>query len=485
VNAVIAIGVIATVLALTFGLGVFGVRRVTMDPEQFIVGGRSFGALFLWLLLAGEIYTSFAFLGAAGWAYGRGAPAFYILCYGTVAYILSYFLLPPIWRLARRHDLLTGPDFFVQQYGSRRLGGLVALVGFVFLVPYVTLQLTGVQVLLSIAGYGALKSLVAVAIAFALVVAFVFGTGLRGVAWASVVKDALVLIAVVFAGIALPIRFFGSPAAVVDHLLAKYPHWTTLTSDTSNNGVIWFVSTVVLTALGFFMWPQSAAAIYSAKSEDTLRRNAIALPLYQLMFLFVYFAGYTALLVMPGLKGPAADQSFMLVIATYYSPWVLGFVAAAGCLAGLVPASVQILAAASIVSKNVLGDMLGLATSSEQQTRATRLLVLVVALLAFLFWAYAKTTLVGLLLISYNGITQLFPGAVLSFARVRPSPAGVAAGIVTGIVALAAFAFKGTSIVAGINVGMVALALNFAVTLAVGYLMNVRVPALAPEATPE
>ena len=115
-NAVIAIGIIALVLALTLSLGIFGVRRVKMNAEQYIVGGRSFGAVFLWLLLAGEIYTSFAFLGAAGWAYGRGAPAFYILCYGTIAYVLSYFLLPPIWRpgLARRARRLdrwrsTGP----------------------------------------------------------------------------------------------------------------------------------------------------------------------------------------------------------------------------------------------------------------------------------------------------------------------------------------------------------------------------------------
>jgi SSS family solute:Na+ symporter len=444
-----------------------------MDPEQFIVGGRSFGAVFLWLLLAGEIYTSFAFLGAAGWAYGRGAPAFYILCYGTVAYVLSYFLLPPIWRIGQRRGLLTGPDFFVAQYGSRNLGALVALVGFAFLIPYVTLQLTGVQVLLEIAGYGALDSLGAVAFAFALVATFVFGTGLRGAAWASIVKDALVSIAVVFAGIALPVRFFGSPAAAVDRLLTKYPHWTTLTADASASGVTWFVSTVVLTALGFFMWPQSAAAIYSAKSEDTLRRNAIALPLYQLMFVFVYFAGYTALLVMPGLTGPAVDRSFMLVVQKYYSPWVLGFVAAAGCLAGLVPASVQILAAASIVSKNVLADTFGIATTDAGQTRAARILVLVVALLAFLFWVYAKTTLVGLLLIAYNGITQLFPGVVLSFARVRPAPAGVAAGIVTGIAALAAFALAHLGVVGGINVGMVALALNFAVTILVGYLIAV------------
>lgn len=480
-NAVIAIGVIAVVLALTLGLGVFGVRRVTMSPEQYIVGGRSFGALFLWLLLAGEIYTSFAFLGAAGWAYGRGAPAFYILCYGTIAYILSYFLLPPIWRLAQKHRFLTGPDFFAHQYGSKPLGALVALVGFVFLIPYATLQLSGVQTLLRIAGYGTLNSLVAVGIAFTLVAVFVFGTGLRGAAWASIVKDVLVIVAVVFAGVVLPIRFFGSPAAVIDRVLAQQPHWLTLTGDLSGNGVVWFISTVLLTAMGFFMWPQSLAAIYSAKSEDTLRRNAIALPVYQLMFLFVYFAGFTALLVLPGLKGPAVDQSFMLVVAKYYSPWILGFIAAAGCLAGLVPASVQILAAASIVSKNILGDSLGIVKSSSGQTRATRIMVIVVAIFAFVFWVYAKTTLVGLLLISYNGITQLFPGMILSFVRVRPSATGVAAGIVTGIVALALFALNGISIVAGINIGIVALALNAAVTVTIGYTLRARTPLLTTE----
>jgi SSS family solute:Na+ symporter len=475
-NAIIAIGVIAVVLAATLGLGIFGVRRIKMDAEQYIVGGRSFGALFLWLLLAGEIYTSFTFLGAAGWAYGRGAPAFYILCYGTLAYILSYFMLPPIWRLSQRHNFLTGPDFFVHQYDSPRLGALVALVGFIFLIPYATLQLTGVQVLLTIAGYGAINSLAAVAIAFTLIAVFVFGTGLRGAAWASTVKDAMVLIGVVFAGIVLPVRFFGSPAGAIDHVLAAKPHWMTLTGDASANGVVWFVSTVALTALGFYMWPQSLAAVYSAKNEDTLRRNAIALPVYQLMLLLVYFAGFTALLVLPGLKGPAADQSFMLVVKQYYSPWILGFIAAAGCLAGLVPASVQILAAASIVSKNVLSDTFGIAKTSAERTRATRILVLVVAVLAFAFWALARTTLVGLLLIAYNGITQLFPGVALSFAPRRPSAAGVAAGILCGIAALAAFAMTGTSVVGGVNVGVVALAFNAAVAIVTGY----AIPALKP-----
>ena len=124
-------------------LGVWGVRRVRMDPHQLIVGGRSFGTLFLWVLLAGEIYTTFTFLGAAGSAYGQGAPAFYILCYGPVAYIVSYFLGPLIWRVSHERKLLTGPDFFVAQYGSQALGAWVSLVSVVFTVPYTTLATLG------------------------------------------------------------------------------------------------------------------------------------------------------------------------------------------------------------------------------------------------------------------------------------------------------------------------------------------------------
>ena len=111
----------------------------------------------------------------------------------------------------------------------------------------------------------------------------------------------------------------------------------------------------------------------------------------------------------------------MLVVQRYYPPWLLGGVAAAGCLAGLVPASVQLLAAASILSKNVLADQFGVATDARAQTWATRGFVLLVAGAAFVFWLYAQTSLVGLLLIAYNGITQLFPGVALSFLPRRPA----------------------------------------------------------------
>jgi len=457
----IALGIIALVVLATVIFGLLAVRRLGMNPEQYIVGGRSFGALLLWVLLAGETYTSFTFLGAAGWSYGRGAPAFYILCYGAVAYAISYFLAPLIWRVGKDRGLLTAPDFFADRYGSKSLAVVVALVGFVFLIPYVTLQLSGLQILLTLAGYGTIDARLAVGGAFILITLFVFVSGLRGTAWASIIKDALVLAAVAFAGIVLPVHFFGSPAHVISMVLAKHPRWFTLASGTAPYGTLWFVTTVILTALGFYMWPQSMAAIYSAKTADALRRNAIALPFYQIMLLLVYLAGFTALLIVPGLKGAAADESFMLVIQKYYSPTVLGFIAAAGCLAALVPVTGQLIAAASLITKNIMKDVFNASGSQARQTAQTRAVVVMVAGLALAFWLFRPPSLVELLLLGYNGVAQLFPGVMLAFTRWRASAWGVGVGIIAGIVTLVVLQLLGHATdFNGANPGLVALGVN-------------------------
>src|SRR5579872_1070205 len=141
-----------------------------------------------------------------------------------------------------------------------------------------------------------------------------------------------------------------------------------------------------------------------------------------------------------------------------------------GCLAALVPASGQLLGASSIIVKNVLGDWMHLATSDRSRTLATRVMVLVVAVLALWFWAEEQKTLVDLLLIGYNGIAQFLPGTVLAFGWRRTTGAGVGAGIVAGLIALAFLAAKGMPTVAGLNNGLVALAINTAVCVCVSLL---------------
>jgi SSS family solute:Na+ symporter len=455
----IALGIAALVVFGTIAVALVGVHRVKMDPTQYIVGGRSFGTLFLWVLLAGEIYTTFTFLGIAGLAYSGGAPALYVMAYGACAYVIGYFLTPAIWRVGKEHGLLTWPDFFELRYNSRTLGVGIAVLQFLMIVPYVALQLSGLQILLRIAGYGAYNATASVCIALLVMAFFVFSTGLRGTAWASVVKDVFVLGAVIFAGIAIPVRFFGSVGALFDRIVALHPQTLVIPTGSAFHGTVWFASTVLLSAIGFFMGPQSGQAIYSARSGETLRRNAMLLPLYQAFLVLMLFAGLSAAMIAPGLKGTAVDQSFLLVVQRFYPSWILGLITAAGALAALVPASALLLAGASVITKNVAGDAFGVATSDASRTLLTRILVVIVALLALAVWLVAQRTVVELLLLYYNGITQFAPGVVATFVWRRATALGVAGGIAVGLavaIPLAALNIAPW----GINAGFIALAAN-------------------------
>lgn len=473
--ATVALSIVAAIVVGTIAFALYSVRRIAMTPQQFIVGDRSFGSIFLWVLLAGEVFTAFTFLGAAGWAYGRGAPALYILAYGTIGFTIGYFFLPCVWRIGKERGLLTAPDFLSDRFDSKALGIAVAALQVVLIVPYVTLQLSGLQKLLTIAGYGVFNATVAACTAFLLIAAFVFATGLRGTAWASVVKDLLVLGGAIFAGVAIPVAFFGSPAAMFDQLAHAHRAWLTLAPGASDHGVNWFVSTVLLTSIGFYMGPHSIAATYSARSENAIRRNAMLLPLYQLVLLLIFFAGFAALLIVPGLKD--ADSSFLVVVQRYYPPWVMGFVAGAGSLAALVPACALLLAGASVFVKNVLGDGFGIATSDSARIVATRATIACIAVLALLLWLFYTTTLVDLLLLYYNGVTQFMPGFVFALIWRRTSAWSIGAGIAGGF-ATALYLWHHQFAPWGMNAGFLALLVNVALVAIVTWLRPRR-PAIA------
>lgn len=478
-NAPLALGIIAVIVLGTVVFAAASVRRLTMTPQEYIVGGRGFGAVFLWVLLAGEIYTSFTFLGAAGWTYSYGAPAFYIMAYGTCGYIFYYFLFPWIWRMGKQHGLLTLPDLIQVRYQSRMLSTLVSIIAVVALIPYITLQLSALQIFLTVAGGGAIDPVAGACVAFLLIIAFVFVTGLRGTAWASIIKDALVIGALLFVGLAIPLQFFGSPATLFDQVLRAHPEHLTLGALTAPKGSLWYVSTVLLTGLGFFSGPQSIAAIFSAKDENVLRRNAMLLPVYQLIMLLIFFAGFSALLIVPGLKGPAADQSFLAVVSHYYPAWVLGFVTGTGALCALVPSTALLLSSASVVAKNIAGDLLNIGRDDAGRLRVTRIMVVALGLLSLGLWLAYRTSLVDLLLLTYNGISQFMPAYAFGAYWKRTTTAGVTAGIVVGIVLALSLAATGHAPF-GLNPGFLGLTANVIVLVGVS-LLTQSAHALTPE----
>ncbi|HMM21070.1 MAG TPA: sodium:solute symporter family protein [Selenomonadales bacterium] len=446
-------------------IGLFAGRNIKMNLEQWTVGGRKFGTLFVWLLMAGEIYTTFAFLGAAGWAYSKGAPTYYILCYGTIAYALSYFLLPPVWRAGKNLGLVSQPDFFVKRYDSRWFGALTAVIGVVFMVPYLQLQLTGLGIIVETASYGGIGRAPAMLIAFACVAVFVFTSGIRGSAWTSAIKDIMMIIAVVFVGFGLPALYHGGVGNVFAKLAAERPEFLVLPGGTANMDVQWFMSTVLLTGCGFFMWPHAFASVYSAKHGDTLKHNAMLMPFYQLSMLLLFFVGFTALLTIPGMKN--GDLAFLTLVRQTYPAWFMGFIGAAGAITAMVPASVILIGASTLLAKNVYHTMFNPDASEKSVTLMARGIVIVLTALSLYLAIYVPNMLVNLLLIGYNGVTQFFPAVALGLIWRRVTKAGVFAGVITGIAIVAFLTFNNLDPFLGFNGGFVALVVNSLVTVAV------------------
>ncbi|MBR0798495.1 sodium:solute symporter [Bradyrhizobium jicamae] len=483
-----ALPFIAAAALLALALGFLAHRGKDMNLEQWTVGGRGFGALFVFLLLAGEIYTTFTFLGGSGYAYGKGAPAYYILAYGTLAYVLSYFMLPPIWRYAKENRLYSQSDFFVHKYDSPALGVLVALVDIVALIPYLVLQFKGLGIIVDVAGYGAISPTLAIWIGAIVVAAYVMVSGVHGSAWTSVAKDSLILGVVIFLGIYLPYHYYGGLGSMFAAIEQAKPGFTALPAH--GESLWWFSSTVLLTALGFYMWPHGFASIYTAKNATVIRKNAIVLPLYQLILLFVFFVGFAASLQIPGLTGSNIDLALFKLSVKTFDPWFVGVIGATGVLTALVPGSMILMTAATLIANN-LYRVVNPSADDRQISRLAKLLVPVVALVAVFFTLKGGETIVALLLMGYSFVTQLFPALVLSLARRNiATREGAAAGIIAGVATVAAVSLTGANFhklpwlpvqIQDLNIGIVALAVNVIVLIAVSLTMRAAAaPARAP-----
>src|SRR5690348_1171114 len=271
-SSLLPIGIISAIVLLGSGIGLLAGSRRKMDLEQWTVGGRGFGLILVWLLMAGEVYTTFSFLGASGWAYSRGAPALYILAYITLGYVVSFFILPPIWELGRKFSLQTQSDFFETRYQSKALAALVSLSGVAFLIPYLEIQITGLSIIAQISSFDRIGRAPAMIIAVALVAAFVFAGGIRAVAWVSILKDALMIFAALAVGIGVPYIYFGGIRPMFSALAHARPAHLVMPGATASMGHAWYISTVLLTSLGFYMWPHTFAAAFTARSAAVLRR---------------------------------------------------------------------------------------------------------------------------------------------------------------------------------------------------------------------
>lgn len=474
---------VALVVLFVFIIGIAilgavpGLKDKHMNAENWAVGGRNFGRWMNWFIMAGEVYTAFAFLGASGWAYSRGGPTFYILGYGAIGYMVGFHILPKICEYGHRHMLVTQGDLVEYLYNSRPLGILVACIGVAFLLPYLQLQLTALGLIVEVTSLGAITRVQAMLIAFVMVAIFVFLSGLKGVASTAVVKDAMMIGSMLFFGLYFPYHYCGGIGEMFNQVEALKPGFLTFPGGTTTLDVVWAMSTLVVMAAGFYMWPHFSTNTFSAKDSDVPKHNAVWLPVCHLFLIFPILVGFTAVVVYADTPLPVADMAFLYLVKDTFPTWVLGLIGGAGALACMIPAADLLLSTSLLISRNIYikgirrGDE---SLSPEHMKRIARYLILVLTAVALYLSIFHSNLLVNLLLTGYSGVTQFFPLLVLGMFWKEASKKAAVCGLVVGeflvfylmLNKLDPFPFMGEHL----NAGFVALLVNMIVFVVVSKL---------------
>jgi SSS family solute:Na+ symporter len=254
--------------------------------------------------------------------------------------------------------------------------------------------------------------------------------------------------------------------------------------------VWWFSSTVLLSALGFYMWPHAFGSVYTARDPRAIRVNAIILPLYQLILVFAFVVGFAAILQVPGLTGPNVDLALFRLSVKSFDPWFVGIIGAAGVLTAIVPCSMILMTAATLLANNIY-RVAHRSADDAHVVSVAKVLVPVIALLGVFFTLEGGQTIVALLLLGYALVTQLFPALILSLPTGRwVTRAGAMSGILAGVATVAAIGLTHSTIstlfpalpagIKEINVGIIALAINVAVMIVVSAMWRLSRRSVTP-----
>lgn len=436
-------------------LGVLGRKRQT-ELSHWTVGGRDLPKWTSWFLQAGESLTTFSFLGLAGIAFAGGVSAVFAVGYLTISCVGLYFVTPRLRELGANRGYLTMADFFQDRFNSKALGRLVALVGALFLIPYLQLQITGLGLIVQLATGSESARGLSMAIASVLVIFFVIWAGIRGLARVAVFKDfgMLAALVIVLCGVFFGI---GGIPEVFSKVSEAAP--SLLTLNAPGYDATFFITAVLVTGIGSsfntfaHLWPP----VLAAKSGAVLRSNYKWLAVYQLVLLVPIMVGMAGILIVdPATKG---NQVLLTVAQNTLPDWLIAVIAVCGAAAAMVPAGAIAMGISSLVSRNLLTFK-----NPKVRFRLNHLVVVIAVGLALLF-GLAKSDIGALLLLTYGGTTQLAPAIAAALAsKVKLGAVPAMAGIITGTVTVAVITFAEIPI-GNWDSGLIALAPNLTVTI--------------------
>jgi SSS family solute:Na+ symporter len=407
------------------------------DLEEWGLGGRAFGGTITFFLVGGDLYTAYTLVAVPALVYAQGGLGFFAVSYVAITFPLVYVALPRLWSVAHVHGFVSTSEFVRARFGSRALSVLVAVVAIVGTMPYVALQIVGLQVVFQALGLGGALPLL---LAFAFLAFFTFNSGLRAPALLAIVKDFLLLITVLMLLLWLGVTE-GGWGDVISRAGAKWTHGSGGGLLLAPAGQLGYVTLILGSALALFLYPHAITGVLAARNRATLKRSMSTLPIYSLMLGVFALFGFIAISAGIKPKGGNVDTIIPQLFHATLSGAALGLAYAALAIGALVPASVMSIGAANVFTRSIYREFIRPDATPGQEARVSRTASLVVKLGAIVVVLLLNLQFaVNLQLMGGVLILQLFPAVALGlytnwFHR-RALIVGLVAGLISGIVML-------------------------------------------------
>ncbi|HET6533013.1 MAG TPA: sodium:solute symporter [Actinoplanes sp.] len=356
--------------------------------DEWGLGGRSFGGWITWFLVGGDLYTAYTFVAVPALMFGAGAAGFFAVPYTIVIYPLFFLILIRLWSVSHRHGFVTPADFVRSRFDSPTLALLVAITGIVATMPYIALQLVGIEAVLKTMGMTG-ESLLArhapIIVAFAILAAYTYQSGLRAPALIAFVKDTLIYIVILVAVIYLPVKL-GGWGSIFDAADAKFQASPAPADGLilGPNNQIQYITLALGSALALFLYPHSITGVLASKNRNVIKRNMSALPAYSLLLGLLALLGYAAIAAgvkpLPGAREGTVDSNTVvpLLFDQQFPGWFAGIAFAAIGIGALVPAAIMSIAAANLFTRNVYKEYLRKDATHAQEANVAKITSLVV-----------------------------------------------------------------------------------------------------------
>ena len=459
--------VIFTYLAVTLAVGLVAGRRASRSVQGYVAGDRDFGLLVMYFITGATVFSAFAFLGGPGWAYSRGAAAFYILTYGVLGMAPWYAMGPRVAALGRRFGFVTQAQLLVGRFPSRGLSAMLAVLTLAAFVPYVTIQMRGAGIVIEAVTDGRIPLAAGAAVAYAIVLVYVLSSGVSAVGWTNTFQGVVMLVIAWALGIYLPYRLYGGVGPMFEQILEARPELLSLPGLTGS-GEPWswggYSTAILASAIGVTMWPHLFMKAYTARNDKIIRRTVILFPTFQLFLIPVFLIGFAGVLFPQSPDQPDFILPF-LILRSELPALVVGLFCAGALSASMSTGDALLHGAASVVVEDGVQPFWKL--SDRGQRLLMRILVVLVGALAYLFALVEGFSLVDLLLASYGIICQYMPAMLAALYWRRATTAGVVSGLLAGSAVSVFFFLMPELKPLGMHEGILGLMVHIPVLLAV------------------